>query len=229
MDNKNEIKSEILSQKLIDWKKLNFIQETNFKELKTKSFNKLIESIKENGFICPFYVWDDGKKIWCLDGYHRKLTMQHLIREGFSIPDKLPAVFINCRDKKHASSLVLVYSSIFARITMEGLSEFIVVNDLSFPDLKSTIDIPELNINEFERGYITPSATKPPTGNESNDDPDTQSGDTIFFGEHKLKVGKTNIFWVDQMIKDFESQTGMKTVNKRLDGDIDSTDMKLFD
>ena len=58
-------------------------------------------------------------------------------------------MFIDCVDKKEASKLVLVFSSAYAKVTQQGLQEFISFYELDLPDLLKEISIPELHFEEL--------------------------------------------------------------------------------
>jgi hypothetical protein len=137
-----EITSKIIKTENIKWKNLEWLQ-GNLKDIPKTAFQKLKQSIVKNQFIQPFNVWENGK-LWCLDGHHRLKALQELEKEGHTIPDTLPANFIKCKDKKEAAKLVLVYSSIYARTTDEGLYEFINVEGLDYDELKKEIDLPDM-------------------------------------------------------------------------------------
>ncbi len=142
-----EIKSRIVKTEEVEWRKLEWFQ-SNLKEMSKADFDKLKKSLVTNGFVMPFHVWQNGKT-WILDGHHRQKAMQELEKAGHDIPERLPANFIRCKDRKEAAKLVLVYSSIYARTTDEGLYEFINQNDLNFDDLKLEIDLPEFDAERF--------------------------------------------------------------------------------
>jgi len=147
-----EIKSNILKQGLVEWKKLVTIQNTNLKELTEDNFKKLKLSLINNSFVQPFNIWESDK-LYCLDGYHRIKALESLEQEGVKIPAKLPANFVKCKDKKQASKLVLIYSSVFAFITNDGLYEHINLQNLNIEDFKSEINLPELDLNLFDIAY----------------------------------------------------------------------------
>ena len=144
------MKNIIIKQDLVDWKKLIFIQSDSLKEMTKQSFEKLKASLKNNGFVQPFNIWQDGDKLYCLDGYHRQKAMLDLEKEGIEIPNKLPANFINCKNKKEATKLVLVYSSIYARVTDKGFYEFLDMSQLNYEDLKTELDLPGLEYLDFD-------------------------------------------------------------------------------
>ncbi len=154
MEQTKDIKSRILKTELINWRELQFIQNANFKELEPEAKHKLKASMAANNFIEPFYVWEDEMFVkWCLDGKHRTMMLEELIKEGISVPYQLPATFIQCKDKKEAAQLVLIYSSVYAKITQEGFNDFIKLNELDFEAIKLTTDLPDLSMERFEQKF----------------------------------------------------------------------------
>ena len=144
------IQSRILGTELISWRDLEFIQQDNFKEWINNGDKKLLESIVKYQFIDPFKVWQHEGVNYCLDGRHRFLDLQKANDSGYSIPELLPATFINCSTKKEAAELVLVYSSHYAKITQQGLLDFVNNFDLDFPDLQNMMNIPDFDNIAFE-------------------------------------------------------------------------------
>lgn len=147
--------SRIIKTELIRWQDLEFIQQDDFKALSEEAMAKLKSSLLANMFTTPFYVWEDeasGKR-YCLDGKHRTLALAALIAEGHKIPEELPATFIQCDSIQDAAKLVLIFSSIYAKITQQGLFDFVGMYDLAFEDLKSEIDIPEFSVDRFEQKF----------------------------------------------------------------------------
>lgn len=152
MNNQN-VESKVLKTELIEWRKLKFIQDDNFKEWIGSGDEKPMRSILKYQFIDPFKVWEHNGDIYCLDGKHRTLKLEKAHESGVIVPDLLPATFIDCTDIKQAAELVLVYSSAYARITNDGLTEFISKFDLSFPDLKETLAITDFDMISFESDF----------------------------------------------------------------------------
>lgn len=144
--NTTDIRSRIQKQEPVKWRELSWFQSEKLKEMKAREMEKLKTSLKKNSFLQPFNVWDDGERIWILDGHHRQRAMRELEREGFVLPDLLPANFVDCSSRKEAAKLVLVYSSIYATVTEKGLSEFLVEMDLDIEELQLEIDLPELDV-----------------------------------------------------------------------------------
>lgn len=148
------IKNRIVKSELADWHEFKFLQPQNFKDISMEAHNKLKASIRNNQFVEPFKAWQNGKDTYCLDGFHRCKVMAELESEGFKISDKMPTDFLECKNKKEASKLVLIYSSIYARMSDEGLYEFLDSYKLDFDDLKLEIDLPDFDLDKFEQGYI---------------------------------------------------------------------------
>lgn len=155
------IKDRILKTEKTDWRKFKFLQSFEFKEITERQKQKLKNSILRNNFVETFKVWQDGKDIYCLDGFHRiNYAFKELEEEGEKIPDKLTANFIDCKNKKEAGELTLVYSSLYATITESGFIEYLEKYKLDYEALKESVNIPELDSSEdsgedeanFEKG-----------------------------------------------------------------------------
>jgi hypothetical protein len=135
------IKNRIIKSEPAHWQDFKFIQTKDFKELDEASAEKLRQSIINNDFVESFKVWhspEDGIN-YCLDGYHRVKILKLLISEGFEIPQDFQTDFLDCKDKQEAAKLVLIYSSVYAKITQEGLHSFLGENQLDFLDFRSSL------------------------------------------------------------------------------------------
>jgi DNA modification methylase len=148
--NDQMIASRIIKTESIKWKNLQFIQQENFKEWVNNGSEKLIQSIVKYQFIDPFKVWEHQGVLYCLDGRHRFLDLKKVSESGHNVPDELPATFINCANMTEAAELVLVYSSAYAKITQQGLFDFVQNFNLDFPDLQGLMSIPEFDNIAFE-------------------------------------------------------------------------------
>lgn len=150
--NKINLTSRVVETKPVSWRSFQYIQQQDFKELPAIAKHKLKESILQNNFTQPFYVWEETKTgiIYCLDGRHRTLILEELSEQGNVVPDLLPATFIDCKDKQEAAELVLVYSSIYAKVTQQGLFDFIQLYELDLERMRTTVDLPDFDAIEFE-------------------------------------------------------------------------------
>ena len=154
LDKVKGINNRVLRLEEINWQELEFIQQEDFKELPKLERQRLKASFVENDFADPFKVWEDenGKR-FCLDGKHRTLLLKELIEDGVDVPLLLPALFMDCKDKKDAARLVLVYSSSYASITMEGMNDFIKNYDLELNELKEFINLPKFSFDKLEQKF----------------------------------------------------------------------------
>lgn len=152
----NTVYSKILKTAPVKWRDIKVIQNAKFKELTPQSYDKLKQSILHNKFVMPFFVWEDLGELYLLDGKHRIDMLNDLVRDGFDVPDLLPATFIDCFDRAEASKFVLLFSSSYAHITKDGLSEFISLEGLDIEQVSMEIDIPYLDFGELTIGEITP-------------------------------------------------------------------------
>lgn len=163
------IASRIIKTEPIHWRELQFIQQENFKEWVNNGAEKLVESILKYQFIAPFMVWHNEGVNYCLDGRHRFLDLEKVSLSGKEVPELLPATFVDCANMKEAAELVLVYSSNYAKITQQGLLDFVNNFDLDFPDMQAMLNIPDfddiafqglMNKNDSESETIIPSSLK---------------------------------------------------------------------
>ena len=60
------MENKILKTKLVDWKELELFQPKDLKKMSKTQLDKLKESLKNNGFSAPFYVWENKDKIYCI-------------------------------------------------------------------------------------------------------------------------------------------------------------------
>lgn len=153
----NNLSSRVLKTAPIDWKSLKFIQQPNFKDISQEDMQAIKTSLLVNNFAQPFYVWKDEKQgdLYCLDGKHRTLALEELEREGHNIPKTLPATYIQCQDKKQAAQLVVIYSSIYAKVSQQGLFDFLQAYEIEMNHIKEQISLPEFSIPRFEQKFDT--------------------------------------------------------------------------
>lgn len=100
------------------------------KALSEENFAKLKNQIIDEGFSFPCFVWEHNGLYNLLDGTHRYLTLVKLKQEGYEIP-LIPVVKIEARDLSHAKKKLLAVTSSYAKITDDGLYEFL--NDVEWP------------------------------------------------------------------------------------------------
>lgn len=151
--NQTILTDRIIKTESIRWKDLKFIQQDNFKEWVNDGDKKLMESLLKYQFIDPFKVWENEGILYCLDGKHRFLDLESITKSGYEVPELLPATFISCKNEKEAAELVLVYSSSYAKITQQGMYDFVSKYDIELPDMKSLLNVPEFSFERFEQKF----------------------------------------------------------------------------
>ena len=192
MSKERLIEDKIIKTGKVNWRRFEFLQKESFKEISKKQMDKLKASILNNDFIESYKVWEHDGKVYCLDGYHRCLALSELAAEGYQVPDEFTANFIQCKDMKDAAKKVLVYSSIYASVTDEGLYEFSHDFNLNFDEIKFEIDIPKLDLDRYEAGYVRDDDYNEEEDNvpEPPAEPVSKLGDLYLLGgKHRLLCG----------------------------------------
>lgn len=129
----------------------------NLKELDKESYTKLRTEIATRGFCFPLFVWQDAGKNFLIDGHQRVNVLKQMFTEGFGIPERLPCIIIKAPDIDAARRLVLAASSRYGKVTEEGLYQFLEEFDgkVNWDEIASTLDLPEIDLEEFEEGFIS--------------------------------------------------------------------------
>jgi len=199
------VKSRVLKLQKIKWQELTFLQDENFKEWIDGGDQKLLQSILKYQFIDPFKVWEHDGKLYCLDGKHRVLDLTKVKASGVEVPDELDATFIDCRDRSEAAELVLVYSSAYAKVTQQGLFDFVEKFNLDIPDLKGIIAIPDFSIERFEQKfdvYNIDEEEEPLPDEIEESDIIVKPGDIFEINGHRLICGSfTDVNSVNELMK----------------------------
>jgi DNA modification methylase len=192
--------SRIIKTEKFRWRQARWMQNQSLKALSPEAAQKLKTSLTENGFVMAFHVWeeDDGTR-WILDGHHRQKVLNELLAEGHDIPEELEGTFIACQDRKEAAKLVLLYTSQYAKLTSEGLHEFLDMHELDFELLQGEIDLPDFSLDDFAQQFAPDPGEAEDDGFEVPEDPeqietDLKAGDLIIFSKggqvlHKLLCG----------------------------------------
>src|SRR3990172_5699519 len=103
----------------VDYRALKELQ-GNLKDLTEANYAKLKKSMEEFGFIAPLFIWKNGKERMIVDAHQRV----RVLRTEKATPYELPYVEIEAENKKEAKKKLLVISSQYGRITVEGFEEF---------------------------------------------------------------------------------------------------------
>ncbi len=126
----------------------------NLKSLTEGKYKKLRASIEKHGFSFPVFVWRNGKKNCVIDGHQRLFVIMKMMSEGFTLDNgKVPVDWIEAKTEKEAKEKILLAMSQYGAYDNESLYEFIEITKLNFEDVKEEIDLPMINLDEFELGY----------------------------------------------------------------------------
>jgi hypothetical protein len=136
-----EIKNRVVKTEPAEWRAFKFIQTSKFKHFPPDLESRLRESMVNNHFLETFKVWEHKGELYCLDGYHRCLILRQLEERGYSVPDKLPCEFIDCKTKAEAAKLVLIYSSAYATVNKSELHLLIDEHKLNLDALSEEINL----------------------------------------------------------------------------------------
>jgi hypothetical protein len=112
------------------------------KLLTVEAREKLKRSILKYGFSFPVFTW----RGFILDGHQRLEALKALIREGNTIQG-VPVVEIKAKSKAEAAGKLLVINSRYGRITDDGLSAFLLENDIDFDSMLGEIEIPDFDVD----------------------------------------------------------------------------------
>lgn len=160
----------------------------SLKTLSTESYGQLRDSIKNEGFLVPLFVW--GNKI--LDGHQRLRVIQH---EGWEIDGGLPVVRIEAETEQDAARALLAIASSYAKPDAQGLAEYAAHYKINLMDLP-TIDLPNFDYEQFLLDYYADPQELAGETDEDDvpeipDDPITQPGDLWLLGNHRLICGSS--------------------------------------
>jgi DNA modification methylase len=195
-----KIVNKVKNTKTIPWVKLKDWEFNNLKDA-TRNVKNLKNSIVNDGFIAPFFVWDGHKYI--IDGNGRNKALSELEKEGYEIGE-LPIVEIEAKTKQEAKAIVLKISSKYGNITNDSWLNFTV--DLDVEAIKDTISIADINIEKLlqkQRGNTDPDEVpNMPKVAKS------KIGDIYELGNHRLICGDSTNFKTIELLMAGET-TGM--------------------
>ncbi len=121
----------------------------NLKTLERDEFEKLKRSILKHGFSFPVFVW----KNFLLDGHQRLFTVRELLKQGYTIAD-IPIVEVQAQDKAEAAEKLLRLNSHHAKITEDGLYEFLNEMSVDISGLVDDLTLPDIDMDRFLDGWV---------------------------------------------------------------------------
>lgn len=166
----------------------------NLKSLSFKNYQKLKAEIVELGFSEPVSVWENGGKMFILNGHQRTRTLIKMRGEGYVVPP-IPVSLIQAGSLKEAKKKVLALTSQYGVMEEDGLYEFMHESGITPVEL-DIYRFPEIDINNFVDNYFNDKdAAKIDKENQDDvpevDDQDiyVKEGDIYELGSHRLMCG----------------------------------------
>lgn len=149
-----EIRVECEGAATVPYTKLQPLQ-GNLKTLSKEAYSKLKNSIVKYGFSFPFFAWKDKEgTLWIEDGHHRQLVIAKMVAdENYKCP-ALPVSYVHAKDKKEAMRKLLALNSRFAKITDDGLYEYMHDAEITMDELDIEFDLPDIDTKRFEAEYF---------------------------------------------------------------------------
>lgn len=130
----------------------------NLKELSKDSFERLKASLLKYGYTFPCFVWKhSGTGGWVtIDAHQRNRVCRMLIEDGYEIGkgNEVPCVEIMAKDEKEAKEKILLAASQYARITSEGLFEFLHDAGLELDMVEPVLDLPNIDFKDFREEFF---------------------------------------------------------------------------
>lgn len=110
---------------------------TDVKNRTGYDIQRLKESIMNNGFLFPLFIWKNQNVI--IDGKARYLALKQLEKEGNILKD-VPVVFVEAKDENEAKEKVLQVNSRYGKITEGSLNFFAKDCKINISDLNIHLD-----------------------------------------------------------------------------------------
>lgn len=127
-------------------------------EMSPESRAKLRIEILTTGFAFTPHVWFSkaDEKYYLLDGHQRISVLKDLRAEGYDIPS-IPINIVEAPSEKDAKRRILQARSQYGQMTVQGLYDFTVLNDISIQDIHSSFDFPSIDMAKFDSFFSKPS------------------------------------------------------------------------
>lgn len=136
-----QIINKVINCQSISWDKL---KKYEFNDLKdgNRDLTKLKNSIVNDGFCFPMYVWAGHRYV--IDGNGRNLALNELQNEGYEICD-IPIVEIQAETKNEAKQRVLQASSTHGQVSQLSFTQFTA--DMNIADISDKINFDNIDFN----------------------------------------------------------------------------------
>ena len=117
----------------------------DLKNITDENLDKLLGTMRENGFCEPFVVWkDEEKKLVVISGNQRLKALKKARELNWTLPSSFPAVEVKAESYKEAKKMLLSLASYYGRADKLKLEEFILSNDFDLKETISLIEFPDI-------------------------------------------------------------------------------------
>lgn len=113
--------------------------EQDIKVRNVYDIKRMKQSIEKSGFICPLFIWHNGKEDIILDGKTRVLALLSLSKEGWEISN-IPVVYVEAKTEQEAKEKVLQINSRYGKITEASFDFFVKDANLNKSDFNIKFD-----------------------------------------------------------------------------------------
>ena len=98
----------------------------DLKKRTTRDVKALSNSLKADGLLMPFVIWQNDDKCCILDGHGRLAALTDLALEDESIMEQgFPCIYINAETEEEAKKALLQITSQYGKVTKDGITKFI--------------------------------------------------------------------------------------------------------
>jgi DNA modification methylase len=160
------------------------------KWLEEKQYEKLKASLLRHGFSFPVFAWKKGKASYVIDAHQRLLALSKMRAEGVGLEGgKVPVVWVEAEDERHAKELVLAAMSQYGRYDEDSIYKFISEAGLDWPDVKAFSDFTPVNMGKLEVGWFADKLNPDECDDLSPDIPIravVKTGEEWSLGDHTL-------------------------------------------
>jgi hypothetical protein len=189
---------------LIDYHQLVGIQ-GNLKTLSQENRCKIENSIHKFGWFIPFYVWNDKGTFRLIDGHGRLKYLTELQ----PLNSEFPYLLIDAQNMQEAKEKLLVISSQYHTINLEGFEEFTADLEKEFLDNATNFDalLKELENTEFEEVEPENVEVFPIIPIDKEKAERGEPVPTLSFGKYKINITQDELELLTQKFEDYTAKT----------------------
>lgn len=147
---------------------------------------RLVNSIKNNGYIFPIYVWQNEGKNYIIGGHHRSSVINNLQRQGYKI-EGIPATHVKASSMAEAQKFVLLDSAQYAAIDKKYFGEFVAENNLNLDEILAEVNNKEVDLSDVTKQLMDVKYDQ--VRNASAETKKLIVAFTVTLEEHKLIMG----------------------------------------